>query len=803
MIGRASEAALLSDAFKRVVAGEGREPILISGEAGLGKTTLAAEAARRAHDAGACVLLGRCDEDLSVPYGPFVEALSLYVANAKEELLRAHVQAHSGELTRLVPAMATRLEKLPAPQSSDPDTERYLLFAAVVGLLSEASTNQPVVLVLDDLQWANKPSLQLVRHLVTSDELRHVLMVGAYRDSELSGSHPLLEALASLRREPGVSHIELKGLDDTGVIAFMEAAAGHDLDETGVGLAHTLYRETDGNPFFVGEVLRHLAETGAIYQEENGRWTPSGDLRDMALPASIRQVVAARAGRLGDRAGRALSVAAVIGRDFDLDLLARASDCDEDELLDIVDGATAAALVREVTDVPGHYSFSHVLVQHTLYQELGATRRARAHRKVAEALETICGDRPAERAGELARHWLSATKPVDATKAIIYARQAGDAALAALAPDDAARYFSQALQLTSQHPDPDPLLHTDLLLGLGTAQRQAGIPAFRETLLDAAHRAEELGASDRLVAAALANSRNFFSAMGVIDIEKVAALEEALAALPEADSSERALLLATLCSELSFGSLEQRLRLADEARAMARRLGDPATLVKVLTHVHVTALKVPEAHEERIRESEEVLGLAEAVGDPVQLYWAADFSHTNAIQAGNFDRATTIFAITKTVSDRLRQPNLRWVTAYTETANALLAGDPGRAKELATLALQIGNDSGEPDAFAFYGAQMWTARLQQGRIARLLPPAIQAASENPGIAAFDASVTYLHLAAGDTTEAGRRLEAAASERFPLLNSDNGWMDAVTTYAYSAIELEAIEPAGQLYSLLAP
>ena len=212
-------------------------------------------------------------------------------------------------------------------------------------------------------------------------------------------------------------------------------------------------------------------------------------LEQMALPDSVREVIGARVGRLGPDAERVLSMAAVIGRDFDLDLLARATRPTEDELLDILDAAAAVALVRELPDAPGRYNFAHALIQHTLYEDLGPTRRARAHRQVAEALEDLCGDRPGARVGELARHWFSATQPIDLTKAIDYSRQAADAALSALAPADALRYYAQALDLYPQAADPDPVLGIDLAIGLGTAQRQTGDPAFRDTLLDAARQA--------------------------------------------------------------------------------------------------------------------------------------------------------------------------------------------------------------------------------------------------------------------------------------------------------------------------
>jgi predicted ATPase len=444
VVGREEEIAELASAFKRVDSGQGRETLLISGEAGLGKTTLLARAAQSAFDQGACVLFGHCEEDLATPYQLFGEALTHYVTHASERQLLDHVDEHGGELARLVPALGSRFPDLPPSRATDSDTERYVLFAAVVGLLAMISRSQPVVLVLDDMQWADSASLHLLRHLIAAEQPLRVLVLGSYRNSRLTRSHPLLETLAALRRLPGISRIDLSGLDEPGVVSLMEAAAGHSLDDAGATLARALFRETDGNPFFVSEMLRHLNETGKIYQDEPGHWTTVADLGDAVLPDSVREVIGGRVVRLGKDAGRVLSMAAVIGRDFDLDVLARATKTSKDELLDILEAAAAVALVREPADASGRYSFAHALIQHTLYEDLGPNRRARAHRVVAEALEDLCGDRPGDRVSELARHWTSATQPIDLTKAISYSRQAGDAALGALAPADALRYYAQA-----------------------------------------------------------------------------------------------------------------------------------------------------------------------------------------------------------------------------------------------------------------------------------------------------------------------------------------------------------------------
>ncbi len=803
VVGRQIETAVLSDAYNRVATSAALEVVVITGEAGIGKTVLASQLARTAFEAGACVLLGRCDEDLGVPYGPFVEALGHYVAHAPEELLRSHVEEYGGELAKIVPALARRLDELPTAQSADPETERYLLYRAVTGLLEAESTARPVVLVLDDLQWADKPSLQLLRQLVSRAQSMRLLVVGTHRDSDLSVADPLTETLAALRREAGVSYLQLGGLDDAGVFAFMEAAAGHDLGRDGAGLARAVSRETDGNPFFVGELLLHLSEIGAIYQDSSGRWTAASDLETIALPESVRQVIGSRVARLGEAAVKVLPLAAVIGREFDLDLLTMVVERPDDEMLGVLDVAAVAGLVREVPDVPGRYSFTHALIQHTLYQDLGATRRARAHHRVAEAIEAIGGDDLEGRVGELAYQWSHATQPVDAAKVITYARQAAEGALAALAPDDAVRYFTQALEFVALRGDAEPLLGVDLLLGLGAAQRQAGIAASRQTYLEAANRARAIGAIDRLVAAALGNTRGFFSASGVIDTDKVAVLEATLEAIPREDSAERALLLATLCSEISFGSpFERRRALADEGRAMARRLGDAETILHVLIHID-DPLQVPSTLDERLADAAEARGLAEKLGDPEALYLTASSSQVNAMQAGDFELATTCLDTMRALSARLRRPTLVWMTAFKEAGAALMAGDAQRAEQIASSAFQIGRDSGQPDAFTIYGSQLMYARSQQGRLGELVSLIDQAVTENPGIPAFRPVLASAHLEAGNDATARVMLDGAAADGFAWVPLDFAWMMAISTYAQVAVELRAGGPAETLYDLLVP
>jgi class 3 adenylate cyclase/tetratricopeptide (TPR) repeat protein len=785
-VGRDDELRMINDVFKRVTEDGGRELVIVSGEAGLGKTTLVSQFARSAASSGALVLFGHCEEDLATPYQLFFEALDHYVTNAPEDTLLNHVAAHGSELARLVPALSSRIPDLPPSKATDADTERFLLFAAVVGLLSMLSGQRPVILVLEDLQWADKGSLLLLRHLAAAEQSMRLLVLGTFRDNELSQASALRETLGALREHGNAHRVVLSGLNDLGVIAYMEAAAGRSLEAEEIPLAHAVYRETDGNPFFVSEVLRHLMETGAIYQDESGRWA-AHDLDRMTLPDSVREVIGGRVVRLGQHAGRVLALAAVIGRDFDLDLLAKVTGSSEDELLDTLDAATAVALIREVADRSGRYSFSHALIQHTLYGDLGRARRAQFHRQVAEALEELLANQPDARIGELARHWTNATQPINLIKAINYSQRAGDAALRALAPADARGYFAQALDLYSQSDLDDPILRVDLAIGLGTAQRQTGDPAFRDTLIGAARLAADLNETSRLVDACLATNRGFFSAIGAIDTQKVEMLTVALERLDVTNPS-RALVLATLCAELAVGtSLEDRMAFANEALAIADAHGDDAVSVRVLNSL-AFPLMVPEQLEQSLERTSRAMALAERVGDPVQILFAAHWREEIACMSGDIVEMDRVLEIVRELVERLDQPVLRWTYLFTKARRVMIDGDTDIAERFATESLQIGTASGQPDAFVMYGGQLISISLQRGTLGDLVPILNQLYVEAPEVGgAVTSALALAHAEAGNLDDVRVMLERFATDNFEL-SMDATWLTTMAWYADAAMAL---------------
>ncbi len=797
VVGRREELDVLYTALKRVSAGDGREVVLIAGEAGLGKTTIAAEFARGAHEQGACVLFGHCQEETGAPYQPFRETLGHYVTHAPDTILTTHVEFAGPNLGLMVPALGSRLGFTPSSTTAEPEAERYLLFAAVIDLLVRASEDQVVVVVLDDLQWADKPSLQLLRHVVTSIEPVRALIVVTYRNTDLSQSDPLVETLAALHREPGVTRIDLKGLDDADVVAFLERTKGTELSEPELGLAQALYRETDGNPFFVTEVLHHLAETGQLAADNPESATAEHTGEAWLLPDSVREVVGARVGRLGDPAKQVLALAAVIGRDFDLEVLASVSNRTEDEVLDILDAAYAAALVREVSDVPGHYVFTHALIRRTLYDDLGVTRRARAHRAIAEILEDQRRVPSAAAVRDLAYHWVHATQPVDVSKAIEYSQRAAESALEALAPDEALRYYGQALQLHAQLPHPDPLLGVDLHIGWGTAQRQVGAGDYRTTLLAAAAEAERIGATDRVVAAALANSRGFFSAVGGLDQVRIGQLERALGALGEEQSPTRARLLALLAQELApGGELQRRLALSEEAVGIARALGDPQVLVEVL-NLRFNAILGPEMLPERLETVREASALAEELHDPVARLFAAMFTVFANLDAGNrreIDRASEA-AIT--LADQIGQPTLRWIATWTRVLRSWLDGDLDAAEGQTNDAFALGFETEQPDAAVVPGVLLMFLRWAQGRAEEIEPVLTQMLADDVQLPGLKAGLATMHCENGNLDEARAMTAGEVAAQFASIENDPYQLNSVVLWCHAVADLRHHEAARAL------
>ncbi|WP_082983915.1 BTAD domain-containing putative transcriptional regulator [Mycobacterium sp. 1165178.9] len=456
-VGRGRELEGLLAAWQTALAG-GVRAVLIAGEPGVGKTRLAGEWSQQAYEQGAVVLYGRCDEDLGAPYQPFAEALRSLAPCVGADRLRGLRGAEA--LLSLVPGLADVVPDLTSPAHADPDTERYALFDAVVALLEIASKSAPVVMIVDDLHWAAKPTLLLLRHLLRFGDHARVQIVGTYRSTDLDRSHPLAATLADLHRDGTANRLTLSGLDEDDVTAYV-AEAGYDDEE----LAHALASVTGGNPFFLIEALRHVDESGGVWDQST-------------LPQGVREAVSRRLSRLPVDTNKALAAAAVVGSRFALELVERVVGTD---LIDAFDEARQAGIVIE--EPGGYYRFNHAIVRQSLLAELASVRRMRLHQRIATTLETLPGADD-ELLAELAHHYFECAWAGNAAKAAFYCRRAADQAMARLAYEGAADLYDQALHaledIDDELPDRDDqtvellVARCEALLAAGDVSSAAG-----------------------------------------------------------------------------------------------------------------------------------------------------------------------------------------------------------------------------------------------------------------------------------------------------------------------------------------
>ncbi len=584
-VGREEELERLRSAWKEAHAGRGTL-VLLSGEAGVGKTRLAAELAAGAIDQGALVVYGRCHEESVVPYQPFVEALRQLVEAGAAQVPTA--PEAPGALAVLLPGAGGPAAPGRETMSTDPEADRYHLFEAVAGLFVEAARRWPLLVVVDDLHWAPKPVLLLLRHLVTAIEGAPVLIVGTYRDAELTRAHPLTETLAALRRDQPHERVALRAMTRAEAAALLAARSGTELGADELAIAELLWRETEGNPFFLVEIIRHLLETGVLAQRD-GRWVlTTSDVAGLDLPEGVRDVVGRRLAVLSEAGTRTLTYAAVLGREFDFDVLARMAGGDEDEVLAAVEDALGTRLVAEVPDRPEPtYAFTHALVREALLSELSLARRERLHLRAAEAIEAVHAGRTEAQAATLASHYRQAGvsqrrlagMAEAADKTIGYALQAGHAAARVFAWEEAAAHWQEALGLMEWR-ETEPRRRADLLVRLSDLMYVTGFDlaqgiAYGEQALALY---EQLGDDGRVAAMHCRLGRDLSSFPDTMDIPGAIAHLDAAREMLEAKPDPRAAVfmhLARAMVSVWDVRLEEGLPAAVATEETGRRFGQP------------------------------------------------------------------------------------------------------------------------------------------------------------------------------------------------------------------------------------
>jgi class 3 adenylate cyclase/tetratricopeptide (TPR) repeat protein len=785
-VGRTGELAALRAPWTSAVGAARRHVVLVGGDPGIGKSRLTAELACELYDGGATVLFGRCYEENVVPYQPFVEAIEHYLRHGDPAEVRADIVRSGTLLARLVPDIGLRFPDLPEPVRAEPDTERYLMFEAVDALLSGIAKRAPLLLVLDDLHWADRPTLALMCHIARHQEAAPLVVVGTYRKTEVVGDHPLRGIAADLRREGVSEEVSLTGLSEDEVAQLIDATS--DI-EPRPGFVQSVRRETGGNPFFVQEICSHVGETGATA----GAFTLEG----LGVPEGVKQVIGQRIARLPDGTERLLTIAALIGREFDLDLLVGVAGDDEDTVLDALERACAARLVEEVTGTIGRYSFVHALTRDALYDSLGGTRRARLHRRVADAIESRYADDLDDHYGALAFHYAAAG--TDLAKAVEYAGLAGEQALARLAHEDAAKQFERGLQLIAEQDR----ARCDLLLGLAEARRRAGdIPGSRQAFEEAGAIARQLADAERLARAAIGSFRGHLMADPEWHEPVIRMMKDALDLLPEQDSPLRSRVLAALALEVYFTPQQERAaEISAQAVDMARRVGDDETLAFALACAH-TAISDPGRLDPRLMVSTELVALSERVHNPELGYLGHVHRACDLLELGRVDDARRwAHAAAELVAD-LGQPMQRYYVVWLQSTLTLLEGRFDDAQRLADEALEIGLAADSPDALVVWGTQAIVLGWQRGEMGHLVEPAQRLLDQYPDLTAWPPAVAFVEAMAGLHEEARERLRTCTAN-LDSLNFDAIWMPALVSLAEVCRIVDAPECAAPIYERLVP
>lgn len=769
LVGRERELAALRTEMEIGLSGEGRV-LLLAGEPGIGKTRTAEELASDAAARGAQVLWGRCHEaEWTPPYWLWVQILRAYAQGSDADDVRADLGDGASDVAHLVPDIAGRLPDLPPPSPLPPEQARFRLFDSVASCFRRGAARRPLLLVLDDLHWADAPSLLLLEFLVREIRSVPVVVLGTYRDIEVGRQHPLARTLAELHRDRRSPRVLLRGLSEPDVARIVEAQSGR---APARALAAAIHRETEGNPFFVSEVVSLLESEGGLVVDPTG----SGPVRALPIPESVKEVIGRRLDRLSRECNDVLGVAATIGREFGLPTLARVTEVPSEPLLDLLEEAVSARIVEEEARSVGRYRFSHALTRETLYDELSAARRIRLHRRIGQALETIYRADPDAHLAELAHHFVKAAPGGDIDRAVAYARRAGEHAMALLGFEDAAAHFEAALQIVDLQEPADELVRCELLLALATAQHAASDQRVRATFSQAAALAQRLGASEHLARAALGYAE-LSGAVWEIDEATRSLLEHALAALGPDDSAIRTRLLVSLALGLLLRDPAHAAELTAESEAMARRLNDPQALA---TALHARRLEVfygSDEFDEFLSISAEMVRLAEAAGDR-DLEWRARVWENAAHWAlGNMATGDAVQRQGDRLAVELRQPSMRVWSPMARVPRAVMSGRFAEADQLLAEALALANPVEMPYLAHWEALQRFAIGRERGqhvKIEAVLQEAI-AAAPTEGLSSLQAMLALAYCETGRVGDARQQYEALIEDGFARLRRQREYL----------------------------
>jgi tetratricopeptide (TPR) repeat protein len=759
-VGREPELKQLQSAFDGAMSGQGAL-MMVTGEPGIGKTALCEQLATYVTLRGGRTLVGHCYEagSLSLPYLAFVEALRSYVLSRDAKDLREELGSGAADVARIISEIRERL-KIRLRTQKDPEEERYRLLQAVSGFLINAGNLQPMLIVLEDLHDADKGTLDMLTHISRNLAGARLLIVGTYRDMELDRSHPLSAALAELRRVSTYGRVVLRGLNADEVQRMLESITRESLPW---GLAEAVHRQTEGNPLFVQEVVRYLAEEGLITRKE-GQWRPTKDTPlEMSIPEGLRDVIGKRLSLLTSECNQLLAVASVIGREFALETLKAVAGISDEVFVNALKEAVRLSVVEERSQRGlVRYRFTHAFFRQTLYEEMIAPQRLKLHRQVARSLETLYAKRLKEHAVELAEHFSHSTDPTDLAKAVSYAEMAAKRATDVYAYGEAVRLLEQALEVHEVLDPEDKAKRCDLVLALGDALILAG--EHRRVVSTESPQALSL-------AEAITDNKRASRAC-LLAIQGLGILGPALMASPEAeqwaaeadryaepDTIDRAWADVMLGSvkRSRVGYLPEGVGLLNRALDLARRLGDSDTYWWVAA-VWLFMVAAPQHDKERLHLAEELVEQSRTGATVLLLSWGLwAIAHT-FLQFGQRRRAEDIMSEMRTLAERSGQPNLLILSMWSDAIMAIWDGRLEEAVAIRRRMLARGEELGIVEFATLWATWTIPARAHLGDASLALEAVLQGARNLPRNLAGEMTILFCLAHLGRYAEVAEMLE---------------------------------------------
>ncbi len=796
LVGRERELAELRHGLQGALNGRGGL-FMVAGDPGVGKTALADEIGAEAVLAGALVLWGRAWEGGGAPaYWPWLRIIRRL---ASEHDVPGAIEALGpearGHLANLVPDLAAPTATPTAVAPADPgasDAGRFQIFDAVTSLLRAASAHCPLVLILDDLHGADQPSLRLLAFLAVHLRDSPILVVGTYREAEARLDPQLATTLGDIIRHG--QRLPLRGLQERDVAEIVTRVAGRRPSDR---VVRAIHEATEGNPFFVDEVVRLLSAEGRLESEEH--------VAALRIPDGVRETIRHRLAPLPERARELLRSAAVIGREFRLDTLQRVCELEPADLDGALGEAVEFGVVVERPASIGAYGFSHGLIRETLYDDIGPQRRGRLHRDVGVALEELYAADPEQHVSELAHHFFVAATAGELTKAIDYSVRAGERAMSLVAYEEASEHFERALQAFGLEDRADVPRRCDLLLALGTAQSRAGSTRVaRETFLRAAGLARRLDSPDRLARAALGYGAGMGGfEFGLVDDTLIGLLQEAREALGPDDGPLLARVLGRMAIELYYSDRAgERAQLSEDGLAMARRLGDLGTVASTLSARFLT-LWGPENSDERLRIATDVIELGEEARDRALVLRGHVWRIVSMMELGDWVGTDIELAIHARLADELRVPLHLWQVPLYEANRAMMDGRLHDAERAAADAFAIGRVAQSQNAAQLYAVQLFSLRAVQGRLVEVQQSVEEFARRYPAAPVWRAATAYVMALLGRRDGARRALEALTADDLREVPHDGEWMSTVSLLVSTAARLGDAGRAAQLGALLEP